>query len=336
MADDSSGLEQQENINAEPDNGCYRQWIAHLRRDTTRAPLTPFLSGPDFGTAMQIDPPPSQYDTRPLGVGLPGSYHHDGMGPKFNSKVSEFRPSPKLQRIQTAARWWKHNFPAFQQIPGWKPVLAQAARHHLPQLTASTDGKTSSLWGLAISTAHQPCNEEIEKLTRERDHAEAKAKTYFQELKNTCNVYEKVKAENEAFREQIFAISTGRGPLHEESYYIQKPESVKNLIQQGALKLCRVQGNETLSSDREKAVLKALGRMGEYGGPAFAMFNETEYTLPLLYENKTWRIALIRHIIAVFLMERVFSPFVFGVGRELSDGLKYIQNDIIEHGTYLI
>jgi hypothetical protein len=102
------------------------------------------------------------------------------------------------------------------------------------------------------------------------------------------------------------------------------------------LKLCRVQGNEALSSDREKAVLKALGRMGEYGGSAFGMFNETEYTLPLLYENKTWRVGLIRHIIALFLMERVFSPFVFGVGKELSDGLKYIQNDIIEHGTYLI
>ena len=292
------------------------------------------------GTGMQVDPPQSQH-TIPITMsqnGHLGSYQVRQVQPA----PTQLTPYPNPQPVQTAAEWWNQAFPGFQQLQGWKDVLAQAAQNYLPELFPPRMGRpgvreTTGGWGWGNTNIHQSCEEKIATLKEHRNQEQRKAAAYQQDYQSLYEVYKQLKAENEAFRAQIFSIGTGRAPIHEESYYVQKFESLKGLIEQGSLRLCRAQAKgEKLSIEAEKATLQALVETGAYGEQAVKIFGETKYTLPFLYNLTTWRIALIRHIVAIFLLDRVFSPFAFGISEEFSNGLKCVQADIVERGTHLI
>jgi len=244
------------------------------------------------------------------------------------------------QHFATASEWWTQFGPTFQQLSGWKDVLAEIAQTQLGDLNVTKSGRpgprdSSSSW--FNYNPHQRCQETIDRLRHDRNEERSNALAAKNDYQNLFSIYQKLKAENEAFRAQIFSIGTGRAPIHDESFYIQKFESLRGTIEQGALKLCRAQAKgEKLSLEAEKATLKTLVELGPYGELAVKTFTETKYAMPLLYNQLTWRIALIRHIVALFLLDRVFSPFAFGISDELSDGLKRIQDDVVERGMYPI
>ena len=51
------------------------------------------------------------------------------------------------------------------------------------------------------------------------------------------------------------------------------------------------------------------------------------------YGTSRWRHRLIRHVVALFLFNRVFEPFALGISQEFSDGLRVIDMNVNTQGV---
>jgi hypothetical protein len=149
------------------------------------------------------------------------------------------------------------------------------------------------------------------------------------------DVAEKLKLENEAFRAQIFTMGSGRGPLKEENYYIQVFNSLNSVIDQGVLRLVR-QAKHLLSDTAPNEILALISDLGDHGKQsATFLATSSKYSVPALYSQVPLRLALIRHVVALFLVHRVFEPYGFGLSQEFSEGLNYVEKDLLSNGSTL-
>jgi hypothetical protein len=153
-----------------------------------------------------------------------------------------------------------------------------------------------------------------------------------QQIRGLNDVAEKLKLENEAFRAQIFTMGSGRGPLKEENYYIQAFNSLNSVIDQGVLKLVR-QAKHLLADTAPNEILALIAELGDPGKQSAAFLGQTRYSVPALYSQVPLRLALIRHVVALFLVHRVFEPYGFGLSQEFSEGLKYVEKDLLLNGS---
>jgi len=152
-------------------------------------------------------------------------------------------------------------------------------------------------------------------------------------IKHLKDVAQKLKAENETFRAQIFSIGSGRGPLQEESFYIRRFDSLNTTIDQGVLKLVRQTKHalgEPLPVDE---ILESISGLGDHGKNSSRFLGESTYSLQALYSQGPSRIALIGHVVAMLLVHRVFEPYGIGMSDEFSRGLRSLEFDLAKNGN---
>ena len=139
-------------------------------------------------------------------------------------------------------------------------------------------------------------------------------------------------AQNEEFRTQIFALGTGRGPIKDEEFYTSNFEELKCLVEKEIVKLSKTHANHVFQENEQEELLQRIAEIGSWGQKCAEFLKTEKYSLQKLYSRGQWRHPLLRHIVAWFLLERVFNPFAFGISEEFSEGLKCIEKDCISRG----
>jgi hypothetical protein len=165
----------------------------------------------------------------------------------------------------------------------------------------------------------------LENITEQYSQLQVQYKEIKEKVQELC-------LENEVYRGQIFELQNSRcDPRQGEEYYIHTFEELKGLTEKELVKLSRSNGDISLSGHEKEEILKCLERMGDHGKRS-AEYLRGEHDLEKLYSMGRWRHPLIRHIVGIYLLDLVFKPYAFGLSREISNGMKFVERDILLHG----
>lgn len=266
---------------------------------------------------MQIDE--KQNNEQPPAQPIAQHVQHTSLhGPPDNNNA------PPLTNARPADGWGTTIRGFFGRTAGAGPVTQQSDYAYLYQhYHGKYQLKKEELARYRIDFQRE--SEKVLKLQRQNEH-----------LRQECEALKKCaaefKAHNEEFRTQILAMSSGRGPVLEEEFYIQSFEELKGVVEHGTVKLSRAQADGTLPNENQMKVLELVSGLGLNGKHSADYFRSNESLFPTVYNTGRWRNPLIRHIVALYLFDRIFEPFAFGISQELSEGLKQIEMDVILRG----
>lgn len=139
-----------------------------------------------------------------------------------------------------------------------------------------------------------------------------------------CQILEK---DNDDLRNQIASMSSAQQPVHDEDYYILQFDEVKNDVERWAVTQSRDNTPKTFSDGNWKAVIDQVASLGKFGKSASQ--NMTAH-LFAFYKDRRTRIALIRHVIGLFLFHEIFDKFALGM--KSSDFFKWIEIELFTQG----
>ena len=143
-----------------------------------------------------------------------------------------------------------------------------------------------------------------------------------------------MEAQVKELRSQIYSMATGRGTANDDDHYARNFIELKYLIETEMLKLSRAHNGHVLSDDVPDMVFEKLMALGETGENCRKVLASKEYSIPFLYSQGIWRHALLRHVVALFLFERVFQPFAFGLPPAVSIAFQVVDSNILANGMY--
>lgn len=141
-----------------------------------------------------------------------------------------------------------------------------------------------------------------------------------------------MEAKVKELRSQIYSMATGRATVHDDDYYAGKFNELKCLIETEMLKLSQAHKGHVLSDEVPERLVEKLRDMGENGENCCKGLASGGYSIQVLYSRGILRHALLRHIVALYLFERVFEPFAFGLTDEVSRAFKVVDNNILAKG----
>jgi hypothetical protein len=141
-------------------------------------------------------------------------------------------------------------------------------------------------------------------------------------------------ADNEGLRSDIFKIGSTVNPLHDEDFYVRSFESLKADVEMWVAKQAKDNATEVLSIGDEQRLLQHLAGLGPAGIDSSHFLAINQLTGGW-YNTKRSRIPLLRHLFAVFLLDKILAPFAAGAHLSFSKALIWIENDIISRGFCL-
>ena len=141
--------------------------------------------------------------------------------------------------------------------------------------------------------------------------------------------------DNQSLRMYIDSMRNAQEPIRGEEKYTQAFEDLNNKITSWILTQSKKNADVTLKdANIRTAIMTKIKSFGKYG---VHTATQIEPTLQQLYASKKTRAPLIRHILALFLFDRVFDPFAFALkypdpSHDASNYLKFIENDLFLQG----
>jgi hypothetical protein len=149
------------------------------------------------------------------------------------------------------------------------------------------------------------------------------------QVQEKCLALEK---DNEELRAYIATMRSAQGPIHDDGYYVQGIERLNYQIQSWVVKMTKSVSNTQISYYNAESILKGLEELGDNGEETLDMLRSGNTSLQKLYSQPRTRIALVRHVIALFFFDRIFDPFAFGLDEDKSELLWDIQDGIFSQG----
>jgi hypothetical protein len=139
-----------------------------------------------------------------------------------------------------------------------------------------------------------------------------------------CQILEK---DNDALRSQIASMSSAQQPVHDEDYYILQFDEVKNDVERWAVTQSRDNTPALFLDGNAKAVIEQLASLGKNGNLSAQSLKTHLFAF---YKDRRTRIALIRHVVGLFLFNEIFDKFAMGM--KSSDFFKWIEVDLFTQG----
>jgi len=195
------------------------------------------------------------------------------------------------------------------------------------------------------AVAHSPSKgleEFAVKLASDMGHVEHWMLSHNNLYKLTIDMYQKLEKseercllleeDNNLLREQITTMTSTQEPIREEYWFILQFDHIGMEIESWVAKQTAATPAERIpKADREQLV-RQISSWGEIGRNS-AEFIQGQLKDP--YRNRRKKIALIRHIIAIFLFDHVFDRFAFGMSAERSAYFKALETHIYHNGSFL-
>jgi DNA repair exonuclease SbcCD ATPase subunit len=136
----------------------------------------------------------------------------------------------------------------------------------------------------------------------------------------------KLTRNNEFLTSCIAETKVAPTPIHNESHYIDQIESLKHLVSSRVAELCKSEECKTFRVS-EQVIGEVLRRLQECG--LFGRRTGTFLSKGMIWDlhlDSRRRIAVLRHIIALFLHTYIFDTFAFGLDATSSKLLRDIEN----------
>ena len=142
-----------------------------------------------------------------------------------------------------------------------------------------------------------------------------------------------LRSDNDELRKYVAQKETEQqNSLRNQQYYIQQFQELKAVMEMWIVKHSKSSAAKELSRSQETELLKLLTSLGKSGKKSAEFLNTKPQLFQNLYANTRSRILLVRHIIAVFLIDQIFEPFAAGLPSSL---LQAIGSLVISHGFLL-
>ena len=138
--------------------------------------------------------------------------------------------------------------------------------------------------------------------------------------------------DNEILRDVITSRTISQEPIHTEDYYKRAFNDLKSNMYDIVATLSRGHPKENLTPAFQTKVLDMIADFGEHATCSSKYLKDHLGGLNL---SRLYRIPLLRHIFAIFLFDRVFSPFAFPMTKEASNYLISIEDDLFSQGYSL-
>lgn len=196
-------------------------------------------------------------------------------------------------------------------------------------------------------------NEQRAELNSWRHHCEAIEKIYKEELtsretrhqtsiqrredliKSLADQLARLKQENSALLSSISKANSAQGPVNQETYYVDEFDSLNHLIQSSVAKMFKWSCETELPSYAIDKVHKFLECIEPHGNNTLKMLTAYNLEISILHKNAAQRIALVRHLIAVLLWDKVLRHFAFGLDGEIDKNLRAVEQQLISGSSLL-
>ena len=145
-----------------------------------------------------------------------------------------------------------------------------------------------------------------------------------------------LRLENEGLRKRVSELETGNrtSSKGKDDHVSHKFKELRVLMENELRKLPNLYDNDTgIPDQEEKEILGCISKIGDHGSKS-AEHLRSNNNLDNSYITATGRSGLLQHIITLYLVELVFQPYAFGLSKEISDGMKFVEKDILLHGSH--
>ena len=129
---------------------------------------------------------------------------------------------------------------------------------------------------------------------------------------------------------QMFTKGMNKNPQQVDDYYVKGFDRLRYSIEDRIGGLAFDNAEQALTETGAAQLLKYLRQLGPHGENSCEAFRSL---LSHLYEDDEFRILLVRHVVALFLLHRIFEPFVFGIQPKISNLLCRIKDDLKYNGN---
>jgi hypothetical protein len=163
------------------------------------------------------------------------------------------------------------------------------------------------------------------------DNSEPPNRGYLR-LQQRCAFLEK---DNEELRGYIAEMRSAQGPVHDDGYYVQTADRLNLQIQSWVARNSKTISDPYIPDNLAREVFKFVERLGENGKKSLQSLTSDHSSLQMLYKYSRSRIAVIRHIIALFLFQSIFHPFAVGLDEGQSELQYKIQECIFSQGSFV-
>ena len=162
-------------------------------------------------------------------------------------------------------------------------------------------------------------------------------KKFQNDILSRDNEIKRSEENNQSLRRYIDSTRNAQEPLRGENKYVQDFEDLNNKITLWIGAQSKKNANATLQINTRTAILTKTKSFGNYG---VHTATQIEHSLKELYVSKKTRAPLVRHILSLFLFDRIFYPFAFALknpdpSHEASNYLKYLEDDLFTQGLTL-
>ena len=139
----------------------------------------------------------------------------------------------------------------------------------------------------------------------------------------------KLKQENAALLSSISKSHSTMGPVNAEAYYVDEFDSLNHLIQSSVAGMFKRSSNVELSSDAISKIRTLLASISPYGTRTLEILDSHHMEIATFHKSALLRMALVRHLIALVLWDKVLHLFAFGLDVAADKNLREIENQLL-------
>jgi hypothetical protein len=136
-----------------------------------------------------------------------------------------------------------------------------------------------------------------------------------------------------SLRGYIANMKIPQAQVNTDAYYIDKLQGLNRLIQASVADVfVDSKRQKSLSKEEGEGILAVLSQFADGNFTATLLNNPNFDNIWTLHQDARKRVAFVRHVITLFLVDRVFAPFVFGLSPGMSNLLQNIEDAIMVNG----
>jgi hypothetical protein len=152
-------------------------------------------------------------------------------------------------------------------------------------------------------------------------------------MKEVLDKYDQSENDNVVLRSRIVSMRAPPGQVNDDGYYVQKLNWLNETTQVWAAGAYKGRCNHDLGASAEAELERILGCF-KSGKALLHLMRESRYTIREIHQNPSQRIALVRHLFALFLSTHVFRPFCMGISEECNAVMMNAINNIALKGIF--
>lgn len=209
-----------------------------------------------------------------------------------------------------------------------------------PQIYASIEDQSGSADGTQKATtsndeatkhlaAESAELERMRALLRKSEGEKMQLVAFINEYRVEC---ERLSNDNTSLRAHIVNTRSSQDPINDDAYYTQRLTRLNEIIKSWVPTFFKSkQLDRDLTDDEEERLLQFLGR-GRQRDQELQFFS-SKGSIRTIFQAPRRRMALVRHILSIFLCDDIFGPFCFGLSPETDLMMKHVLKSTMENGN---